>query len=106
MRGGPMFEYLFGLDPTTPNTFELRIESLAVVGTNAITALRREYTGGLSPDGMHGQMELQATDDLGAAFTNVPGTAATGLAVFDGADRKFYTNTTSVLGRFVRGIIH
>ena len=81
-------KYLIGLDPTTSNTFALRIESFSVFGSNVITVLKRTYTGGLSPDGMHGQLQLQATDKLGAVFTNVAGTAVTGATVFDGADKK------------------
>jgi hypothetical protein len=99
-------KYLIGLDPTTSNTFTLRIEAFDVCGSNAVTVLKREHTGGLSPDGMHGQLEIQETDNLGTAFTNVPGTAATGAAVFDGDGRRTYTNSAVTPGRFVRGIIH
>lgn len=98
-------KYLIGLDPTTSNTFELRIESLDIVDTNAVTVLRRTYTGGLSPDGMHGQLGLQATDRIGTEFTNVPGTAVTGAGVFDGTDRKTYTNSIQDVGPFIRAAI-
>jgi hypothetical protein len=98
-------KYLIGLDPTTLNTFELRIDSFTVSETNAITVLKRTYTGGLSPDGLHGQLALQAADDPGILFTNVAGTAATGATVFDGADTKTYTNTIEGTRRFIRGVI-
>ncbi len=98
-------KYRIGLDPTTSNTFELKIESFSVSDSNAVTVLKRTYTGGLSPDGMHGQLELQATEQLGSVFTNVAGTAVTGANVFDGADRKTYTNTIEGLSPFIRAVI-
>lgn len=98
-------KYLIGLDPATSNTFVLSMESLSVSGSNVVVVLRRTYTGGLSPDGLHGQLELQATDDLGAGYTNVAGTAVTGAAVFDTAGRKVYTNTITGMRQFIRGVI-
>ena len=98
-------KYLIGLDPTTSNAFALKVESFSVAGDQAITVLRRTYAGGLSPDGMHGQLELQAADDIGSAFTNVAGTAVTGAAAFDGTGRRTYTNTISVTNRYIRGAI-
>ena len=99
-------KYLIGLDPTTSNTFALAIESCSVSGSNVVIVLKRTYTGGLSPDGMHGQLELQATASLGSAFTNVAGTAATGATVFDGTDRRTCTNAIEGTSRFVGAVIH
>jgi hypothetical protein len=98
-------KYLIGLDPTTSNTFALKIESFDVSGSNVITVVKRTYTGGLSPDGMHGELQLQATDNLGSVFTNVAGTAVTGASVFDGANRKTYTNTIEGTSLFIRAVI-
>ncbi|MFH0881336.1 MAG: hypothetical protein V2A34_16615 [Lentisphaerota bacterium] len=98
-------KYLIGLDPTTTTTFELMIESFSASGSNAITVLKRTHTGGLSPDGMHGQLELQTTDLLGSVFTNVAGTAVTGASVFDGAGRKVCTNRINETGSFLRAVI-
>jgi hypothetical protein len=98
-------KYLIGLDPTTSNTFSLMVESFSVSGSNAITVLKREYTGGLSPDGMHGQLILQAADTLDSAFTNIVDSAVTGVAVFDGAGRKTYTNAIGGTHRFIRAVI-
>lgn len=99
-------KYLLGLDPTTSNTFKLRVESFNMSDSNVIAVLKRTCTGGMSPDGMHGQLELQATDCLGSAFTNVVGSAATGLIAFDGTGRKIYTNAISGINRFIRAVIH
>lgn len=98
-------KYLLGLDPTTSNTFLLRIEALDVSGSNAVVVVRRTHTGGLSPDGMHGHLELQAADRMDTTFSNVPGTAVTGSAVFDGQDRKAYTSTVESLTQFYRAVI-
>ena len=98
-------KYLIGLDPTTSNTFSLDIESFSVSGRNAITVLKRIYTGGLSPDGMHGQLVLQQTDDLNSVFTNVPGTAATGVNVFDASNRRSLTNMVDVSHQFLRAAV-
>jgi hypothetical protein len=98
-------KYLIGLDPTTSNTFSLAFESVGVSGGSVTTVLRRTCTGGLSPDGMHGQLELQATDELGSPFTNVAGTAVTGANVFDGTGRRIVTNTVEGASRFVGAVI-
>ena len=98
-------KYLVGLDPTTSNTFELSVETFGISDGHAVTVLKRTYTGGLSPDGMHGQLMLQTTDKPGSAFTNVAGAAVTGLSAFDGTDRKTFTNTIEGAGRLIRGVI-
>jgi len=54
---------------------------------------------------MHGQLKLQATDKMGAVFTNVAGTAVTGATVFDGADKKTYTNMIDDTSPFIRAVI-
>jgi hypothetical protein len=99
-------KYLLGLDPTTSNTFSLMIESFGVFGSHFVTVLKRAYSGGLSPDGMHGQLELQTTDRLDSPFTNIAATAVTGATVFDGAGRKTYTNVLDGANRFIRAVIH
>jgi hypothetical protein len=98
-------KYLLGLDPTTSNTFSLKVESFSISGSTIVTVLKREYTGGLSPDGIHGQLVLQAADTLESPFTNVSGTEVTGLTVFDGTGRKAYTNAISGTYRFIRAVI-
>lgn len=98
-------KYLLGLNPTTSNTFSLKVESFSVSGSNIVTVLKRDYTGGLSPDGMHGQLVLQAVDDLESPFANIDGTEVTGLTVFDGTGRKAYTNIISGTYRFIRAVI-
>lgn len=98
-------KYLIGLDPSTFNTFELTIESFAVLGDRAVTVLQRSYSGGLSPDGMHGQLGLQSTESLYVAFTNMAETAVSGPSAFDGSDRRVYTNTMEGAARFIRGVI-
>jgi hypothetical protein len=97
-------KYLVGLDPTTSNTFSLAVESCSRSGSNVILVLRRASTGGLSPDGLHGQLVLQITGDLTAVFTNAPATAATGV-VFDGTGRRAYTNAFPASGQFIRAAI-
>jgi hypothetical protein len=98
-------KYLLGLDPTTSNTFSMAIESFSVSDSHATTVLKRMFTGGLSPDGMHGQLALQESEDLDAGFTNMPGTAATGTNVFDGNNRRAYTNTIDGWRGFIRASI-
>jgi hypothetical protein len=98
-------KYLIGLDPTTSNTFALTIESCSLSGGIAKTVLKRTYTGGLSPDGMHGQLSLQDTDDLNSAFTNIPGTAASGENVFEADNRRSYTNLVNGPRQFIRAVI-
>ena len=98
-------KYLLGLDPTTSNTFSLKVESFSVSGSTIVTVLKREYTGGLSPDGIHGQLVLQAADTLESPFENIAGTEVTGLTVFDGTGRKAYTNAISGTYRFIRAVI-
>ena len=85
-------KYLLGLDPTTSNTFSLAITSVTTSATNLVIVIQRQYTGGLSPDGMHGQLLLQDTTSLLAPFTNISATAVTGATVFDTSGRKAYTN--------------
>lgn len=99
-------KYLLGLDPTTLNSLELQIESAGVSGSNAVTVVKRSCTGGLSPDGLHGQLELQAADTPDSAYSNLAGTAVSGAAVFDNADRKTYTNLVPETTRFIRAVIH
>jgi hypothetical protein len=99
-------KYLIGLDPSTSNTFSLAIESVRVCESNVIMVFKRQYTGGLSPDGMHGHLELQATDRMDVPFTNVPGTEVTGIAVFDDTGRKAYTNSlTAATNHFFRVVV-
>lgn len=98
-------KYLIGLDPTTSNAFDLAIESLSVEDTNVVVVLKRTYSGGLSPDGMHGQLTLQKTEVMGDLFSNVTGTAATGAGVYDATGRKTFTNAFDGTTRFVRAVI-
>jgi hypothetical protein len=98
-------KYLIGLDPTTSNTVSLAIDSFHIAGSNVVTALKREHTGGLSPDGMHGQLVLQATDHIESSFTNIPSTAATGEKVFDENARKIITNAFEGAVRYIRAVI-
>lgn len=99
-------KYLLGLDPTTFNVFGLDIESFTVSGTQAVTVLKRTVAGGLSPDGMHGQLVIQATESLDSPFTNIAVTAVTGTSVFDGFGRRVCTNTVENAGRvFIRAVI-
>lgn len=98
-------KYLLGLDPTGSNTFQLRIESFGVSDAGAVTVLKRTCTGGLSPDGMHGQLQLQAADALEETFTNMPGTARTGAAAFDAGGRATYTHAAGTTPRFIRAAI-
>ena len=98
-------KYLMGLNPTTSNTCTLSVASFRISGSNAVTAVRRTYTGGLSPDGMHGYLLLQAAKDLGTTFTNVAGTGITGNTVFDGVNQRTYTNTISGNNQFLRAVI-
>jgi len=98
-------KYLIGLNPATSNTCSLSVASFRISGSNAITAVRRTYTGGLSPDGMHGYLLLQSAKDLGTTFTNVAGTGISGNTVFDGGNQRTYTNTISGNNQFLRAII-
>lgn len=98
-------KYLLGLDPTSSNTFSLTINAFGVANGRAVTTVRRTVTGDLSPDGMHGYLKLQATDNLGGAFTNLAGTEITGATVFDETGRRAYTNTVEGGHRFFRPII-
>ena len=98
-------KYLLGLNPATSNTYSLHIESAAVSGSNIVTVIKRVYSGGLSPDGMHGYLLLQATDNLGTAFTNLSSTEITGVTVFDTSDRKAYTNAIGNTCQFLRAVI-
>ncbi len=107
--GGDGFDlgdkYLLGLDPTSSNSYRLKVESLAVSGSNVVISVRRVVTGDISPDGMHGYLKLQAVDNLGGSFTNLDGTAITGATVFDGAGRRAYTNAIEGVRRFYRALI-
>ncbi len=107
--GGDDFEvgdkYLLGLDPTSSNTYRLKLDALAVSGSNVTIAVRRFVTGALSPDGMHGHLLLQGTHKFGAAFSNIAATAVTGADVFDGAGRRTYTNATDGAVRFFKAIV-
>jgi hypothetical protein len=85
-------EYRLGLDPTVSNTYALAMESLEIRGAEAVAVARRETSGSLSPDGMHGALVLQHAADLGGGFTNLPATAVTGLGAFDGEGRRAFTN--------------
>lgn len=98
-------KYRLGLDPTTLNTIRLRIEALRVSDQDTVTQIRRVHTGGLSPDGMHGVLELQAGGSPGSSLTNIPGTAATGAAAFDAEGLKSYTNTLPGPVRVIRAVI-
>lgn len=98
-------KYRIGLDPTTSNTFVLRIESFSVSGSNTIVVVKRTHTGGLSPDGMHGELKLQASEHLDDSFTNVTGTAVSGAAVFDATGCRIYSNVVSDTAHFIRAAI-
>lgn len=98
-------KYLVGLDPTTSNTFRLDVESFDPDGPAAVTVVRRVYTGGLSPDGMHGQLELQAAIGLDVPFASLAGTATTGPDAFDATGRRIYTNTLAGTNGFIRAVI-
>lgn len=98
-------EYLLGLSPVSDNTFGLEIESVHLADGEVVTVVRRALTGGLSPDGMHGTLRLQAAERLGGAFTNVAGTAITGASAFGGDNRRTYTNAVEGAGRFFRAVI-
>ena len=95
-------KYLLGLDPTTSNTFSLTIASVTTSATNLVIMIQRQHTGGLSPDGMHGQLLLQDTTSLLAPFTNINATAVTGATVFDTFSQKAYTNEMCGSDRFFR----
>ncbi len=99
-------KYLLGLDPTTTNTFALDIESTEISAGGAVIVVQRTCTGGLSPDGMHGEMELQSAGDLDASFATVAGTAVTGSSAFDGSGRRSYTNAANDSAGFFRIVIH
>ena len=99
-------KYLLGLDPTSSNTYRLAIDSLSVSGSNVVIVVKREVTGALSPDGMNGNLIVQGTPTLaGDGFTNIPATAVTGAAVFDGSERRTYTNAVGGAVRFYRAIV-
>lgn len=98
-------KYLLGLDPTSSNTFNLAIEFFDVANGKAVTTVRRTVTGGLSPDGLHGYLKLQAADSLDGAFTNLVSTAITGATVFDHTGRRAYTNMVEGGHKFYRSII-
>jgi M6 family metalloprotease-like protein len=99
-------KYLLGLDPTTTNTFALNVELMTISSSDAVTVVRRTHTGGLSPDGMHGWMELQSAADLGTPFTNVIGAAVTGPSAFDDSGARIYTNDINGASGFFRVVIH
>ena len=107
--GGDAFnmdtKYLLGLDPTSSNTYQLTVDSLAVVGSNVVLVIKRDVTGALSPDGMHGYLTLQGAGKLGEAFTNLSGTAVTGTTVFDGSGHRRYTNAVDGAARFYKVVI-
>lgn len=98
-------KYVLGLDPCTSNTFALCFDSINAEGSKALLVLRRLYTGGLSPDGMHGQLQLQAADDPVAPFTNLPATVVSGASVFDLTGRRTYTNAVDRVIRCFRATI-
>lgn len=98
-------KYLLGLDPTTSSTYTLSVGAFIREGSNAVTVIKRTCTGGASPDGMHGCLQLQTTPDLGVAFSNVTGTTISGTGVFDGNGRRCYTNTFSGSSPFIRAVI-
>ena len=98
-------KYLLGLNPTSSNTYALSVNSLLVASNEVIVSLLRTVTGALSPDGMHGNLTLQATPALGSAFTNIAGTAVTGATIFDGSGRKTYTNAVDASNRFFKAVI-
>ena len=98
-------KYLLGLDPTTSNSYELRFTWVGMAATGAELVITRSYTGGLSPDGMHGRHELQSAASLTAAFTSVAGTALSGADVFDAAGRRTYTSGVD-RAAFLRAVIH
>lgn len=98
-------KYLIGLDPTTSNTFSLHIEALTVSDSNVVIVLKRTYSGGLSPDGMHGQLKLQVNNGPGSTYTNIENTEVTGANVFDDTGRRTYTNAIDITNRFIRAVI-
>ena len=98
-------EYLLGLSPVSTNTYGLAIESASLSGSQVVTVVRREVTGGLSPDGMHGTLRLLVAERLGGAFTEVAGSAITGAATFGADGRRAYTNTVEGASRFYKAVI-
>lgn len=98
-------KYMLGLDPTSSNTYLLKVDSLSVAGSNVIVAVRRVVTGALSPDGMHGYLILQGAPSLGGSFTNMAATAVTGATVFDGTGRRTYTNAVDGAARFYKAVV-
>ena len=98
-------KYMLGLDPTSSNTYLLKLDSMSAAGSNVVVAVRRVVTGALSPDGMHGYLILQGAANLGDGFTNLPATAATGATVFDGAGRRIYTNAADSATRFYKAVV-
>jgi hypothetical protein len=98
-------KYRLGLDPTTTNTVALAIESVSVAGDQAVIVIKRTVTGGLSPDGMHGELLLQGTDRLDAPFTNIEASVITGATVFDAGNRRAYTNSLGTSGQFLKGLL-
>jgi hypothetical protein len=98
-------KYLLGLDPTASNTYRLSVEDVSVSGSNVVTVVRRDVTGPLSPDGMHGVLRLQTATNLMSGFTDVGGTDVTGADVFDESGRRAYTNTLTGPRYFLRALI-
>jgi len=87
-------------------TYQLSLNSVTTTGSNLVIVVRRQVSGLLSPDGMHGTLTLQDEPDLKAGFTNVAGTALSGAAAFDGSGSRTYTNAASRPAGFYRAIVY
>ena len=99
-------KYLLGLDPTVSNTYSLSMDKLYVSGSNVIAEVKRNVTGALAADGMHGLLILQgATTPWDSGFTNILSTAVTGATVFDGTGHRAFTNAVDGSARYYRAII-
>ena len=99
-------KFLLGLDPTASNTYSLAMDTLTISSNHVVAVVKRTVTGALSPDGMHGQLILQASGTPNnSGFTNILSTAVTGATVFDGSGRRAYTNTVDDSCKFYQAII-
>ena len=99
-------KYLLGLDPTASNSYRLLFDTLSLSGSNVVIVVRRDVTGALSPDGMHGSLIVQGAASLsGGGFTNIPDTAITGSQVFNASGYKTYTNAINGATRYYKAIV-
>ena len=100
-------KYQLGLSPTASNTYILAMDTLTVSSNLVVAVVKRTVTGALSPDGMHGQLILQASDTpQTSGFTNILTTAVTGATVFDGTGRRAYTNAVDGSAKYYKAAIN